>query len=389
MTVKRGFQYCGEHLPNDPQSECAEDSKTLRIICPLDNKHTCFAHKLQKHLKICNAQPNTNLPYISKGVNCGQVDPDSTLTLQNTRQLSSVQPGAIKDLVQKITKIYDEAINGKILTNVQKHEILEVELKKPEFGDRTKKHLIQASSIVGILRQKDLIKDETCYIEFGAGKGQLSYWIAQAVADTKSSSVLLVERASHRHKFDNKLDKSEGRVHRVKADIGDLMLNKVEAAEKCAGVVGLTKHLCGDATDLTLRCLQTYESNGGKVFGVIMAFCCHHRCQWTAYTGKDFFAKHGLTRDEFDIMCGMVSWAVCGSGLSRESNKDSKEIPVNERDKEIGLSREEKEEVGRRCKNILDYGRMHFMESLGFGCEMFYYVDASVSPENVCIVAVK
>lgn len=60
--------------------------------------------------------------------------------------------------------------------------------------------------------------------------------------------MLLIERASHRHKFDNKLDKDNGRVHRIRADIADLILHKVEIVEKSKVVVGFAKHLCGDAT---------------------------------------------------------------------------------------------------------------------------------------------
>lgn len=63
-----------------------------------------------------------------------------------------------------------------------------------------------------------------------------------------SSSVLLVERASHRHKYDNKLDKTTGHVIRIRADIANLILSKVDIVGKSKHVVGLTKHLCGDAT---------------------------------------------------------------------------------------------------------------------------------------------
>lgn len=80
--------------------------------------------------------------------------------------------------------------------------------------------------------------------------GQLSYWISQAIAQNADSSVLLVERASHRHKMDNKLDKSAGKVHRVKADIADLVLTRVDVVQRSDCVVGLTKHLCGEATGL-------------------------------------------------------------------------------------------------------------------------------------------
>lgn len=88
--------------------------------------------------------------------------------------------------------------------------------------------------------------------------GKLSYWISKALdsQNYSSSSVLLVERAAHRHKYDNKLDKSSGCVQRVRADIADLVLAKVEAVEKSKGVVGVTKHLCGEATG---KCIKNWE----------------------------------------------------------------------------------------------------------------------------------
>lgn len=31
----------------------------------------------------------------------------------------------------------------------------------------------------------------------------------------------------------------------------------------------------------------------------------------------------GLNAKDFDVMCGMVSWATCGSGWSREKNAEN------------------------------------------------------------------
>lgn len=117
----------------------------------------------------------------------------------------------------------------------------------------------------------------------------MSFWLSKATEEMEKTSVLLVERASHRHKQDNKLDKSEGKASRIRADIADLILSKVEAVETTKSVVGVTKHLCGDATDLAIRCLSKLQEDNGKVAGCLMAFCCHHRCRWTSYTGKRFF----------------------------------------------------------------------------------------------------
>lgn len=146
-----------------------------------------------------------------------------------------------------------------------------------------------------------------------------------------------------------------------------------------------------------------------------MAFCCHHRCFWPSYTGKQFFVDNNLTEKDFDVMCGIVSWATCGSGLSRERNVDENvndSIKQNDRyiitftnhllilcnsrvcvryfrDIKIGLTRNEKESIGIKCKYIINYGRMSYLMKQRYNCELFYYVKSTVTPENLCIVAVK
>ena len=54
-------------------------------------------------------------------------------------------------------------------------------------------------------------------------------------------------------------------------------------------MIGVSKHLCGAATDLALRCLQTFSASGnakGKIETILIALCCHHRCDWNIYVGK-------------------------------------------------------------------------------------------------------
>lgn len=131
-----------------------------------------------------------------------------------------------------------------------KHPVVEEETAKPKYGDKTKKHLKQASSILGLLKENDLLCKNSCFVEFGAGKGQLSFWISKACEGLENCSVLLVERSSQRHKKDNKLDKSEHKSHRLRIDIADLLLEEVDLIKGYENVVGVTKHLCGDATGL-------------------------------------------------------------------------------------------------------------------------------------------
>lgn len=87
----------------------------------------------------------------------------------------------------------------------------------------------------------------------------------------------------------------------------------------------------------------------------------------------------------------MASWATCGDGFSRERRKALKgdEKPTNDRDNDYNLSREEKEEIGRRCKSIINWGRVIHLENSAFKCFLHYYVEKSISLENVCIVFTK
>lgn len=62
-------------------------------------------------------------------------------------------------------------IKGKIKETILDYELLTNEILNPEFGFTTKKHLTQTSSILGHLQNAELLKPNTSFIEFGAGKG--------------------------------------------------------------------------------------------------------------------------------------------------------------------------------------------------------------------------
>lgn len=48
------------------------------------------------------------------------------------------------------------------------------------------------------------------------------------------------------------------------------------------------------------------------VSGLAIALCCHHRCDWRHYVGKEFFRQKGLGPEEFAAFQRMSSWATCG-----------------------------------------------------------------------------
>lgn len=50
------------------------------------------------------------------------------------------------------------------------------------------------------------------------------------------------------------------------------------------------------------------------------------------------------------------------------------------------LSLEERQEIGRKCKRIIDMGRIKYLEESGYKCDMISYIKSDVTLENVCLI---
>ena len=139
-------------------------------------------------------------------------------------------------------------------------------------------------------------------------------------------------------------------------------------------MLAISKHLCGCATDYTLRCLvksfdlrsssssppppspASTTTTSSTLRGIAIATCCHHRCTWSTYISKfsyndfdlqsfvndgsinnsipntrvfpkdqPFFEKHGFTPLEFAYLCKMAPWATSlarACAVKDQSNKD-------------------------------------------------------------------
>jgi hypothetical protein len=72
---------------------------------------------------------------------------------------------------------------------------------------------------------------------------------------------LLVDRASQRHKFDNKLKESPVLYKRIRADIADLCLEFMPILHLYKRIVSLGKHLCGSATGEAKICGYTIRNS--------------------------------------------------------------------------------------------------------------------------------
>ena len=52
--------------------------------------------------------------------------------------------------------------------------------------------------------------------------------------------------------------------------------------------------------------------------GLVLALCCHHRCDWRTYVGKAFMRDVGFTARDFHVLTRLTSWAVCGTRPAKQ-----------------------------------------------------------------------
>ena len=241
------------------------------------------------------------------------------------------------------------------------------------------RHELQYASIVTAMDCYGLIGDgksgsgsSPVYVEFGAGRGYLSHFIAEMCP---TADLVLIDHTSYRFKAERSL---KGRlncsVNRLTIDIKDVVLYKVPELQT-RNVIGFGKHLCGSATDMALRaCFEPCGIQRSlKVCGFAVATCCHHRCTWETYVNQPFLSDLGFGRNEFPHLTRVSSWATL------DKSKCVSEVRGTH-------YKQEKIALGRLAKRILDSGRLQWCISKGFKAKMVTYIGEHISPENVLLL---
>eukprot|EP00058_Branchiostoma_floridae_P020508 XP_002605998.1 hypothetical protein BRAFLDRAFT_285163 [Branchiostoma floridae] len=430
-----GKKFCGEHANFAPEDETGAGRK--RVNCPLDPNHTCYEDQLKKHLKKCNSRQKPSPLYIQRGVNsglsCGQCKEEDAKISHH-----SMSTEELMSFVERVRTAYKGSVLD-IPEAVLSHQGMKAMLEDPDNGASALKHLKQQASLIGHLDHLDLLKSDVCFIEFGAGRGRLSHYVQMCLPEQAASHFIVIDRANTKHKFDKNIRRGEKGpdFERLKVDIEDLNLGLVPSmAEHKGPVAAISKHLCGAATDLTLRCLietlhcKSSRNSSKEVFTssstsetasrqhpvsdniaqesnttekqlvdecILIALCCHHRCTWTSYVGKGFFTSIGFTEEDFHLLRSMSSWATCGFARGQTKNAGGNEEEVKENSEEEGEEEkaaaiwtvEEREEIGRQCKRLLDQGRLWYLQQCDFNTQLVHYVEPDVSLENIAIVATR
>jgi len=398
--VHRESKFCAEH---GHSAGGGDPNCRKRVPCPLDSKHSCFEDNLQRHLKVCAANMDQQPAY--KPYCNGPKEPNLNLI-----KLSAFPQ---EDLIKLIDRV-KEAANKlpDIAEDIRAHESMQSEIDKPMNGAKAQKHLQQNSSLVSHLEKEGLLEDGSYYVEFGAGKGGMSHWVQRAMPSSRESHFLLVEKAGMRYKMDS-YHRGEDQgpdFERLKMDIQHFDLSQSKSLkEHPKPVIGIGKHLCGGATDLMLRCLMDNNivtaEKGNLCEGLVLALCCHHRCTWGVYVGQDYFTSLGFSPQEAHLIYSMSTWATDGTLLaikrekeSQNESKDEKRDEIEETTEEIkpelpqrhhSLTPEVRESIGYMCKNLIDHGRVQYLQNHGYDTHVVAYTSLELSRENKAIIALK
>lgn len=263
------------------------------------------------------------------------------------------------------------------------------------------RHIEQQASILGHMDRVALLAPDNAavFVELGAGRGMLSL----ALAQTRSDSVfVLIDRAHSRGKADRFIETVDGnegssdaaapaapKTHVVRAKIDIRHLNFAGMAElRDKPVVCMSKHLCGVATDLSLRAITQTLPHGPSLEapdantlsplfrGLAVALCCHHVCTYADYVHPRFLEQQGFSASEFALLTSMTSWATCGMGLDGDTVEHA-----------LGVSKADRVALGRACKRILDAGRAAYLAGFGLQTQLVHYCAESDSIENCLLLA--
>lgn len=409
MLPAKGNIYCAEHLCFQEDQEGVEKK---RVKCPLDPSHTVFEERLEKHKEKCNSRKRKIQEFYEENINSGITDYE--YTGNEKMPLNAVPTDELCDLIKRVNEYYSK-LEITIAKYIGSHKVLKDELENQEYGPTTRKHFIQQASLINILEKSNVFHENTAFVEFGAGKGKLSHWLQKAVNEIDNVKYVLIDRQNTRNKFDcYHKGKDQGPSFiRLNIDIEHLNLRKVDHLNG-RGLVGIGKHLCGGATDLSLRCLmelnlnQSNDAQSSKkakveesphIELILFALCCFHRCSWPAYVGKNFFIENQFSPVDFHRMTSMCSWATCGFRKHEEGHNESHTDPTRNEENstlmhdadqnDLKLSSDDKKNIGLKCKRLIDYGRMQYLKKHGYQSELFYYVDSGVTLEDVVLLAKK
>lgn len=453
---KEASLYCPTHAA-ERESKAATverggEREDKRVPCPINPNHTVYVSRLAHHVTVCPdlRHVTTGLAYHKDDVHaykgrscyCSLVTPkgekEQTATAGAERDaLKDMPTDALEALKNHIKESYETYIKDQFIALPSVERAVEgspARREKEETADTSKKHgpqhkaLLQGVDYVVARTLLEPPEELSGFMELGAGKGGLSVALQETLVQRSNDlptsgaadkplahllsravarpHMVVIDMGGFRRKGDSRVSHSDIPLLRLRINLKDLDMTTAiqqEVQSTSTAAVGATqnwvalgKHLCGSCTDFALSCVTEPHLESAamtKIRGVVLATCCHHRCELqhlnyvqtfsapsaiatastsTTGTSAPSFAlqlpgtTYAVSERDFDAMAKMTSWAVSGK-----------------------FADEEKQQIGFYCKRIIDMWRVGYLRECGYHAFLCVYTTRDITEENVCIVAWK
>lgn len=295
MAVKPGEKYCGAHRDEAGESDAIRCQLCNDLIAPT---------KMASHLKRCNkVKEARNKPkYYLESVNNENYQHDHIISKLKLAEFNEDEVLKVIGYLNTVRDSINETID-EVQFDGMKELVSSLE---EQNASKALREARQQSYILRKMNDFELLLENHCYIELGAGKGGLTERIAYSVSNCK---FVIIDRATSRVKKERTL-KSD--FERVKIDIADFDIKSVDSR---VPIVGIAKHLCGSATDLSIRGIRRADN----LSGLAIVTCCHHRCTWSTFHSRKFLPEWCQVERNFRIVTLLSSWATCGFERANES----------------------------------------------------------------------
>ena len=435
-------RYPGEWFCED---HCLRGGLKARVPCPLDPRHHLKPAKVQAHLTVCQNKPGSTAMHNT--VTATTATSTTSATSPDTIQAAEVARLVHDALTLDSLKLkIDGALRALNALNNTTNELnplpkehLYTSTEKKDMGVRKRKEEPQNKSIVHHLlstfNANEVNEQNIIAIECCAGKGKLSQTLQHELCtqcvSPSSIHYYMVDRAVRRKCVDDGMrtygtstatatataTKSvscpSSKITRLIIDVATLSPSSLvdQANEEITQVWMYGKHLCGAATDLTLRVAssscsqdmdqdvdQEVEQHQDYTTTMTAAACCHHLCTWKDVLGQEILTKHGISSQDFAIMKKLCTFYSMGDKINKRNLKNASKNASKKKKKktkdmtERGRLAALRRDLGIRCKRLINECRRESMETSGHGWEnvrLIEYVDASITPENQLLIATR
>lgn len=222
-------------------------------------------------------------------------------------------------------------------------------------------------------------------VDLGAGKALLSRCVYEALG--RRVPVVALDRrrvTAHDAFYDpTSFRAGDARYDRVVADVSDFE-DSIGGAD---GVVCVSKHLCGAATDAALAGV----CGAFAVRACVLAPCCHQKAKKKDYANLAYLEALGFCREHVGLRGGTqdndfrtLLWLI---QFSKSADPLAWEHRRRVMTQILGFRR--CRDLGLKARRLLEEGRLRYLRDRGFEAELVRYVDAATTPDNLAIVAVR